>query len=299
VHGRPLLVVLAVCGCGRVNFDPIDAGVVDASCWPAWRNHNVRLTAPEPLAALVTANTELDPTVGRDDRTLYFVRGPSGARDVFMSTRPDRAAAFEPEILRADISSAQDDGKLSLDDDELSLVISSDRTGSQAYDLWQLSRATTAEPFSSATQAPFAQVNATSNERDPHLSGDGLTLHFAYTVLGGQQILVATRASASAPFSPPMMVTGLDLAVTADPELSPDGLVILYTAAPDTMTPTQLYYATRTAPSGPFENPEPVPDVSAGSVGDGDANLTRDGCELFFSSSRAGGRDLYRAAVLR
>jgi hypothetical protein len=299
------LIVLAACG--RVKFDPLyDAGTgsdsdatTDAgTCWPAWRDHSVRLTTPQPIAATVTTANELDPVIAGEDLTLYFARGPSTARDIFMSTRPDRSSSFEAPIVRPDMSSAGEDGKLAMPADELSFVISVDRTVAAEFDLWQLSRATTAETFASPTTSPFAQVNTAQNERDPHLSRDGLTLYFAATTMQGQEIRVASRQTTTVPFDASAPVAGLSALVTADPAVSPDGLVIVYTGAPVSMMNNQLNYATRMSPTGPFANAQQVPDIMASSAADdGDGQLSRDGCELFFSSNRSGNRDLYYARV--
>lgn len=86
------------------------------------------------------------------------------------------------------------------------------------------------------------------------------------------------------------------MAVTADPMVSADDLVILFTGAPDTTTIAHLFYAARATPTEPFSGVQMIPDVSSTML-DGDPFAAADGCELFFSSDRTGNRELFMATA--
>lgn len=315
-----LLRLLVTCatafGCGRIGFgiagENGDSGNLGddgggggeggggpdtafGNCWAAWRNGTVRFAPPRALTELNDASlTDGDPFVSTDGLTLYFANGPSATRDIYAATRPDRVSLFGTPMSRGDLNSAMAEDKISITSNELLVAFSSDRTGSQGFDLWESARVTSTATFQTADQMPFAMVNTAANERDPHINTDGNRVYFA--VGTPQAILETSRTSQVAPFSAPTPVAGLGVAITADPSLSPDELVIVYTGAPNMTTPGHLYYATRAAIGNAFGNSKLLPDVSS-TVADGDPHVTADGCELFFASDRSGVRDLYVAPV--
>ena len=307
-----VVVLFVLASCGRLGFDRVGANGNDAGdggaaaadallaggCWPQWRAGTIRFNAPVQLAELRTGFSELDPYILLDGVTIDFVRGLSGTREHYVAVRPDRSSPFGTPALHADINSPQDDGKLAMTGDELLAIYSSDRTGTVGgFDLWQATRSATATPFPAADSAPLAQQNTISNQHDPHLSRDGLRIYYSHGTQPGQHIRVATRATRGDAFGPSVPLTDLGLAVTADPFLSPDELVILYIAAPDVGLTGHLHYATRATTADAFTNAQPVPDVGSTST-DGDPQPTDDGCDLFFASDRGPDRDLFYATSM-
>ena len=87
----------------------------------------------------------------------------------------------------------------------------------------------------------------TSDERDPVISRDGLTLYFASTRaggLGGADIYVTTRLSTSLAFGTPVALPGLSSAAGEGPSwISPDGCH-LYLSSARAGTP-DIYLAVR------------------------------------------------------
>jgi Tol biopolymer transport system component len=84
----------------------------------------------------------------------------------------------------------------------------------------------------------------------------------------------------------------------ADPFLSADERVLLFGSSRD--GGGDLYYAVRDTPDLDFDPPAPLPGVNTAAE-EGDPTMTDDGCELYFSSERAGGlggRDVWRARFL-
>jgi len=81
-------------------------------------------------------------------------------------------------------------------------------------------------------------------------------------------------------------------AVEADPDLSPDELVVVFSAT----SVLTLHAAVRATTADPFGPPFPLSSIVGPGL-DADPALSSDGCELFFISNRGGNRDLHRAVV--
>ncbi|MBW3562994.1 MAG: hypothetical protein KY437_10915, partial [Actinobacteria bacterium] len=77
--------------------------------------------------------------------------------------------------------------------DGLELFLWSNRTGSQGPDIYQASRSTALDPWSTPVNLGPA-VNSAAGETRPSLSWDGTTLYFGSTRVGGQSdVYVTTR----------------------------------------------------------------------------------------------------------
>lgn len=173
-------------------------------------------------------------------------------------------------------------------------VLSSTRVGSQGFDLWQARRGSTTTMFDPPSREAFAAINNGGNQFDASLSADALRVIYSSSVgVGGQQLFIASCGSISDDFGPPVLVPGSGtFTVEADPELSPDELVLVYAAT----SPLQLDVSVRATTGAPFGTPSPL-TVNAGGY-DGDPAFSADGCELFFVSDRGGDRDLYRTVIV-
>lgn len=136
--------------------------------------------------------------------------------------------------------------------------------------------------------APLAGMNSTSEDFSPSLSADSLTLVFssARPAGGPYDLYMATRASPTAAFDPPLPLTALN---TAGPEQAPsitfDGLTIYYAS---NMT---LHRATRTSQTAPFTNAMPVPELAGVTLLA--LEITAAGDELFFTRGTAIERATY------
>lgn len=84
------------------------------------------------------------------------------------------------------------------------------------------------------TPQPIASTVTVSEEVNPSVSPDELTLYFSSNQGGGtRKLWSATRASRSDPFGTPAPLVGTGLASTADdlePEISSDGLTLYFTS---------------------------------------------------------------------
>jgi Tol biopolymer transport system component len=206
--------------------------------------------------------------------------------------RPDLASSFGAPVQLAELTSGSEETSFMTTLDGKVGVMSSSRPGSSGFDLWQLSRASATGPFNAPTNDVYQNINSAANQLDPYLTPDGLRIYFAQSG-GGQQLFMASRSSTTAMFSASVSLPDSGTHSTeADPELSPDELVLVYAAN----LPLSLFVATRSSTLQPFGAPAPLTQI-IGTGYDGDPALSANGCELFYVSDRGGNRDLYRAIV--
>ena len=300
------LVCLLLASCGRINFDPRSDGATgsddapdatgDVGCWPAWKSGSPTLSAPRPVNELNSPQYEGDPYLAPDNQTFYLARATPDF-DVWISRREERGMPFDPPVIAGALSSIAEDNRVSLSGDRLIAAISTDRPGSLAFDIWLANRATVADQFTNVSRALVGSANTGDNDYDPELSRDGLRLYYATGALAMHQISISTRMNRSSAFSAPSLVmTLIPAAITADVTLSPDELVIVYSAT-ITTEPFDLYFATRASISDPFGPSMPLASINNPTTLEGDAAFSPDGCELFFSTTRTGQRDIYVADV--
>ena len=302
-----------VCGpdttCVRPAGPPFDAGpdapmsMVDAApaaCAAAWADGAPSFTPPVAMDALDTVGNELDPWVTPDELTIYFARGR--AFDIYTATRATVAGDFGQATRVAALDSTATDTRVSLTGDGRRAILSSDRASPGDPDLFEATRASATGTFSTPDATALAKVNSTRQELDPELSADGLRLYFSVLGSGSPHHLeLATRTSTLAAFDEPVpvMIFGESSAV-ADPSVSPDGKLLLYSAVDPSTGTTDLHVALPISASGlVFQARGALPFNSAQS--DGDAALSADECRVYFSSNRpggTGGRDLYVTSVV-
>jgi hypothetical protein len=150
------------------------------------------------VSNLTTVNSSaLDhlPWVSPDELVLYYssLRSGSVGFDVWTASRASKAAAFSTPVKVASLNSSQDDSGLTLSTNQLEAIVSSTRTGSQGWDLYWASRASTSAPFS--VPVPLATLNTSATEADPELTEDGGELYFTSTRNGGAvEIWRSTRS---------------------------------------------------------------------------------------------------------
>ncbi len=320
---------MVICGCGfRSNAgpedsgpgDPIDAAGEDApvadatgdtpaaSCWDHWLAHDVVLDPPAELVQLSSAGQDRDPWISKDGLELYFAREPGtkGMSDVYFASRTSTAQPFANAAEVTNLNSDMQDARVSLTEDGLTLVMSSNRQG--GAQIYLITRNSRADGFGSPGQAGLSKVNGPGGSRDnydPFLTVDGSKLYLAPEPNGAepQHIWVASFDREASEFLPPAKVPGINAAdpgADSDPALSLDERVIVFTSnRPGGEGSDDLYYATRTAPTEVFSAPVYMPNINL-SGGDADPMLSADGCELYFASTRTGGDyDLYVARVRR
>ena len=106
--------------------------------------------------------------------------------DLFVSTRPDVKSKWGTPVEITELNStvvANTEDDPSLRADGLEIFFTSDRTGGLGAAIWHATR----PDWKSAWTAPVvvAEIDTSSTEHSPAISGDGLTLLFASTRTGG------------------------------------------------------------------------------------------------------------------
>lgn len=162
---------------------------------------------PINFSAVNTAANELCPTAHRNGKTFVFVSarpGGCGGDDLYMTRRHRTRGWVRPVNMGCALNSAASEASPTLTDTEL--YFSSTRSGGVS-DIF-------VSPFngvSFGTPSPVAALNSAANDNRPNVRRDGLELYFDSDRAGGSggiDIWVATRASASDPWSAPAVVGG-------------------------------------------------------------------------------------------
>jgi hypothetical protein len=293
---RRALVLICLTGCrfgfearttGDGGGDAIDGlpgpDVAFGDCWDAWRTGPLTLSPPQPVDALNTTGLDGDPFLSTDALTIYFSRGVGTGGDFYVATRPDRYSPFAGAAPITELNTLGDETKLTLTSDGRLAFWSTNRTGSMGFDIWEASRSSATEMFGAPVQTSLGQINDNANQFDPHVSGDGLRLYVAPQSAPNQFIQFATRMTTADNFGTPVMVSDLGANRSADPTLSPDELVIVYSARQSAADVLTIWYATRPDTGAAFSGAQRIASLSDGTIHDQDPAVSFDGCELYFS----------------
>ena len=191
---------------------------------------------PTRVPELSSNGDEDTPRVTGDGLTLYFASDMATldqVNDIYRSTRASRTSTWSAYVRVPELSgSGQEYGPWVSDDDRY-LVIPTDHGGTD-IDLWTSSRASTADPWGPLVR--LDEVSSTAQEESPWLDASLRILYFARPGVG---IMVATRASPTDPFTPPVPVSELDTGVEVDEWLSPDLNTIMFVRS------CEIFVATR------------------------------------------------------
>ncbi|HMG52200.1 MAG TPA: hypothetical protein VK601_01935 [Kofleriaceae bacterium] len=320
--------VLGSCGFhSRSGGVPDDAGAIDpqsdgpgsdagdaapqpSQCQQHWLDGTVSIdeTAVDELTALKSNGDDRDPWISQDGKRLYFARSPGmkGGSDIYRTTRASTDDPFDDGIDVVNLNTTDQEDRAALTPDETLLVLSTDHgaAGGKSH-IAIATRPDTGVEFGTPDERTLAKVNMDSaNHYDPFPSRDGLRLYLAPTSgpSGRQEIKVAVRATLTAEFITPVDVGGINSSNTsnADPALSLDERVLVFSSDRGGGTAHHdLYYATRSNLFTPFTTPRPIPTVNSTDE-EGDPMLSADGCELYFASTRDGGKfHLFHAQITK
>ena len=296
------LLVVAACRFSHGAFEPgdggprdgrpdaVDARVIDVpadaarDCLASWETGPLSLSAPVLLSELSAGSYDRDPFVTPDELTIYWSSKRTGdtVPHIYFATRAHWSEPFGNIMPATDLDSGTTDGKLSMSSDGKDAVLASNRSGN--FDIWEATRASAQGAFGTPAQTELtANVDSSSDQLDPALSSDGLTLYWADSASGHQQVIVASRPSRTSSFVNTSVAVDNIMGV-ADPAISRDGRVLLYTLN----TPTNeadIFYATRGSTSATFGVPAALTAIDTG-FEEGDAFLSYDACDVFFASTQ-------------
>jgi hypothetical protein len=279
-----------------------------ADCLQRWLGSapDLAFSTPQELTALgATGDENRDPWISANGLELYFSRsGPGtahGGDDVYLATRDSTAMDFPMTMVKPvdNLDSPDDEDRVALNGDETILVMSSNHgTSGNRFQIMVSTRTDVTKSFpspSGSVQDLVAAVNTNDNYYDPFLTQDGLTLYVAPSIAPApQQIRMATR-TAGGNFGASTLVPVINsgTSIDADPTLSLDQRIIVFSSTRNPMVAgmgaTNLWYATRSGATGDFSAPKLIPMVNS-DQDDGDPVLSADGCELYFASTRDGGK---------
>jgi hypothetical protein len=321
ILGLGLGLILGGCGfqSGAASGGPRDGGpdgAIDGAidgpgsgaptdCFQHWRDGSVSVSASpvREIMELSSAGSDRNPWVSDDGLRIYFSRelGGPATSDIYLASRRSTADPFGEPAPVASLNSTEREGRVSLTPDELTLVLSTNRTGH--LDIHMNTRGSDA-PFGAPDPTFMANVNSVGTLRaDPFLTADRLRLYLAADspLSGKLQLLVAARASSGADFAVPVLVPGIDDSGMnqSDPTLSRDELVLVYSAFPVVAGDADLWFATRPTATAAFGAPARLPTVNT-AADEFDPALSADGCDLYFASTRNGGKfHIFHAQVTR
>lgn len=195
------------------------------------------------ISELNVAAADFEPTISPDELVLIFRsnRGVSGVADLYLGQRSSRGVPFAlvGELTSLDTATVEQQPYLGSD----ALYFSSNRTGD--FEIYSAAR------LGQTSFGPPVRVDlpgfGASDEGDPVISRDGLTLFFGSNAPGGlgqADLYVTTRASAAATFTTPTALLLLSSSAAEGPSwISPDGCR-LYLSSAKAGTP-DIYVATR------------------------------------------------------
>ncbi len=220
---------------------------------------------------------ELGGTLSADGLTLIFAsnRAPGGLwdYDLWMTTRTSKEDAWGPaEHLGDVLNSRQTEWTPWLTPDGLELYFAKGPSGNT--DIHVSRRDDPSEPWGVPENLGPA-VNSNSWDGGPTLTADGLEMIFRSSRTGNSDLYVSTRASTAEPWS---QAISLGPTINTDslsgnwgemtPQISPDGLILFFSAPRSASEGTQNIWMTRRATrESPWQPPMrlPYPVNTAGS----------------------------------
>jgi len=260
-----------------------------------------------PMAIVTLSSPELDddPTFTADLRELYFSSARNGGGGPSPVVSGDnlwvskRAAANEPWPApeRVDeLNSTAYDALPGISGDGLTIWVSTDRDGGEGdFDIWRFTRNGRSDSWGAGT--PVAEINSSSEDLAPHVSGGGRRMVFTSrrpAEHAGRNLFIASRQTLTDPWEEPIARSELNSSGDdSEGRLVWNGLVMVFSSDRPGSNGRDLYYAVRESLKDPFSEPQPVPGVNS-LADDSDPWLSEDLSYMMFSSDRSGNTELYQ-----
>ena len=252
-----------------------------------------------PVNAGPGVNTEFSEggaSLSADNLTLFFSSnrpGGLGNHDLYMSTRSTMSGPFGAAInLGATINSSFSDLPGGISNDGLSLFFVSTRDSPNGQgDIFLSTRVTTSDAWGDPTRL---SVSSVSDDGNPEISADGLTLYFQSLrtgSFGSYDLWAATRSDPTAAFDSPVNLGSTVNSSFNDggPSISSDSLSLFFSSnrPGGGQGAFSIWTATRSSINDPFTTVSSFPVNSE--FDGGQPHISRDGSIFLFQSTRPGG----------
>lgn len=295
---------LAVVGCGRWDFadhPPVDARPGDAVDAIVHDDANVLAL---PFTNITKLTPISDPTYDEDDPTLtgdlleiYFDSDQPAAGaamgDIWVAKRASTADPFGTPTLVTELASLSDDTTPEVSTDGLTMYFASDRLTAGDRDIYVTTRPDRTSAWS--TPQRVAELSSIDDDDSAEPMPDGLHLVMSRGPGMILDLCVATRASKTVPWNPPVTLPGIsDPAYDESQQWSsPDLTVIYFVTDRPPSTSQDIWLAKRPDTQSAFTIAR-VTELSTGTQ-DVDPWLTPDLHTIYFASTRSGTLDIYTA----
>ena len=279
---------------------------------------DVTFGEPTNLGSSVNSDkSERGLSISTDGLSLFFDsdQPDGGDYDLYVATRETIDALWEPAVNLGPIVNSpmtQNEAHPSISSDGLELYFSGQHwqpnaTGYGQSDLWVTRRASLSDPWG-VPENLGPLVNTASNEAEPSISADGLSLYFMSERSGGQgqlDIWVTTRPTTNAGWDVPVNLgapvnsSGWECA----PTISADGFILFFQSdRPEGEGQLDIWMTRRTGTSDSWGEPVNLgPQVNT-SQRDAVACISPDGHSLYFSSwgwtPRIGRFDIWQVPII-
>jgi len=275
-HFEAPLIVPELAALGRTDNPTLTADLLEiyfttdrqsgnGDVWFARRSDRGRaFESPAPITEVNSDAFETSAAISADGLTLWFGSdraGGFGSTDIWMSTRPDRLAAWSTPVNVVALNTTVEDIPRPPGQHGLVMPLSSKQGASVIYRTFLATRSGAGAPFGTPVLIDKL-VYADRSTVDGFLTDDGLTLFFS---------------------SSPLMYPA-----DAGPRVNDAGMILEPSA--------DLYVARRRSVNETFELTQTLDDLNTGGD-ERDPWLTPDGKTLYFTSDRDGTLSIYTAAV--
>jgi Tol biopolymer transport system component len=290
----PAIVLVSTLAACRINFDELasdrgDGG--DASDLGPF-------APPTHQTMLGEIRDDKHPTLTADLLEIYFgtTRTCSNCYEVYFATRASTASAWTTPAPVAPLTSPAATFAPEVSPDGLTLWFASERQNpAGGADIWMTTRSSRTQPWGTPTRE--TSLSTAGYDSAPSLSGDGLTMTLTSDGAGGQaaDIFVASRASTTSPWSPPVALAELNTADHDSAGPIRDGGLRIFFDRETTSNQYDIYVAERATTSAPFGPATLVDNINTTTTRDIDAWLSADMRTIFFASDRTGNMEIYES----
>lgn len=238
------------------------------------------------VITLAGTGADDDASMTNDRLELYINRGG----DVYFAQRATTNDPWSIPGIDTGVSSNAGETTPEISYDGLSIVVASDRAGTQ--DLYFATRTARDEAWS--TLDPITAANSSSSEAGGNITPDGLALVFSSTkVNGSPDLFLVERTSTSDPFGTPVELTAINTTGhEGSPFLSPDKKTIYFDS--DRSGTTDIWMSQRASTNDAFPAPQVITEIAT-TFAEEDPWLSSDGRRLVFTSNRGGSSQLWEA----